>query len=156
MSGSASSPTPTGSTVLGPAATPPPREVRLARDKRMLTLVWPDATATPAPPATATLDAEYLRVESPSAEVKGHGHGQERLVSGKRALTIAALEPVGNYALRIVFSDGHSTGLYTWDYLRRLAAEHPTRWPRYLADLSAAGLSRDVAAPLVPRPLPGV
>lgn len=120
-----------------------PREVRLAADKRALTVAWDGFEAA--------LEAEYLRVESPSAEVKGHGVGQARLVSGKQSVTIAALEPVGRYALKIVFSDGHQTGLYTWDYLHELAVQREERWARYLADLDAAGLGREVAAPLVPR-----
>ena len=88
------------------------------------------------------LDAEYLRVESPSAEVKGHGPGQELLVSGKRNVFVARLEPVGSYAVRIVFSDGHSTGLYTWDYLAKLGRERETIWAAYLEKLKQAGTSR--------------
>jgi DUF971 family protein len=88
------------------------------------------------------LDAEYLRVESPSAEVKGHGPGQEQLVSGKRHVFMARLEPIGSYAVRIVFSDGHSTGLYTWNYLARLGRERETIWPAYLEKLKQAGTSR--------------
>ena len=88
------------------------------------------------------LDAEYLRVESPSAEVKGHRQGQELLVSGKRNVFVARLEPVGRYAVRIVFSDGHSTGLYTWDYLAKLGRERETIWAAYLEKLKQAGTSR--------------
>jgi DUF971 family protein len=82
-------------------------------------------------------------VESPSAEVKGHGPGQEQLVWGKRKVRIIRLEPVGTYAVRIVFDDGHSTGLFTWPYLHKLGQTHETVWTTYLAKLSAAGLSRD-------------
>lgn len=89
------------------------------------------------------LSAEYLRVESPSAEVKGHGAGQEVTVAGKRRIAITGVEAVGNYAVRLVFSDGHSTGLYSWDYLARLGREHDTLWAAYLARLEAQGLSRD-------------
>jgi DUF971 family protein len=89
------------------------------------------------------LAAEYLRVESPSAEVKGHGPGQEVTLPGKRGVTIRQVEPVGNYAVRLVFSDGHSTGLYSWDYLARLGREHERLWAQYLARLEAQGLSRD-------------
>lgn len=121
----------------------PPREVRLSPDKATLTVVWEDADAK--------LRAEYLRVESPSAEVKGHGVGQARLVSGKQAVTIKALEAVGAYALKITFSDGHDTGLYTWDYLKELAAQEETRWAAYLADMNKAGLSREKAGPPVLR-----
>jgi DUF971 family protein len=88
------------------------------------------------------LDAEYLRVESPSAEVKGHGPGQEQLVTGKRNVTVARLEAVGTYAVRILFSDGHSTGLYTWAYLAKLGREREAIWVTYLEKLAAAGRSR--------------
>lgn len=88
------------------------------------------------------LAAEYLRVESPSAEVKGHGPGQEQLVWGKRKIRIRKLEPVGTYAVRIVFDDGHSTGLFTWPYLLKLGREHDAIWQAYLDKLAAAGFSR--------------
>jgi DUF971 family protein len=88
------------------------------------------------------LEAEYLRVESPSAEVKGHGPGQEQLVWGKRKVKILRLEPVGSYAVRIIFDDGHSTGLYTWPYLLKLGREHKDIWQQYLDKLQAAGFSR--------------
>lgn len=88
------------------------------------------------------LDAEYLRVESPSAEVKGHGPGQEQLVHGKRKISMLRLEPVGSYAVRIVFSDGHSTGLFTWNYLAKLGREKDTVWTAYLEKLKKAGLNR--------------
>lgn len=88
------------------------------------------------------LPAEYLRVESPSAEVKGHGPGQEQLVWGKRNVKIRKLEPVGSYAVRIVFDDGHSTGLYTWPYLLKLGREHDGIWQAYLDKIAAAGFSR--------------
>lgn len=91
---------------------------------------------------TVALAAEYLRVESPSAEVKGHGPGQEQLVWGKRNVRIARLEPVGTYAVRIVFDDGHSSGLYTWPYLLKLGRERDEVWQAYLGKLAAAGLSR--------------
>jgi DUF971 family protein len=89
------------------------------------------------------LAAEYLRVESPSAEVKGHGPGQEQLVWGKRNVKIRKLEPVGTYAVRIVFDDGHSSGLYTWSYLLKLGREREQIWHDYLGKLAAAGLGRD-------------
>jgi DUF971 family protein len=89
------------------------------------------------------LPAEYLRVESPSAEVKGHGAGQEVTVPGKRHVTIRQIEPVGNYAARLTFSDGHSTGLYSWDYLAKLGREQDRLWAAYLEQLDAQGLSRD-------------
>ena len=89
------------------------------------------------------LQAEYLRVESPSAEVKGHGPGQEVTVAGKRHVSVKQVEPVGNYAVRLIFSDGHSTGLYSWDYLAKLGREHERLWAGYLERLKAQGLSRD-------------
>ena len=88
------------------------------------------------------LDAEYLRVESPSAEVQGHSRDQKVTVSGKKNVTITAVEPVGTYAVRLTFSDGHSTGIYPWTYLRKLADEHETIWGNYLESLAAKGLSR--------------
>jgi DUF971 family protein len=88
------------------------------------------------------LSAEYLRVESPSAEVKGHGPGQEQLVPGKRNVAVTRLEPVGTYAVRIIFDDGHSTGLYTWSYLAKLGRERENVWPAYLEKLEGAGLTR--------------
>jgi DUF971 family protein len=89
-----------------------------------------------------SLPAEFLRVESPSAEVKGHGPGQEITVPGKRNVRITRLEPVGHYAVRIIFDDGHSTGLYTWAYLRELGQNRDSRWNAYLAKLAEKGLTR--------------
>jgi DUF971 family protein len=120
-----------------------PNELRLNTAKDLLTVVWPDTTAE--------LRAEYLRVESPSAEVKGHGLGQGRLVSGKAAVLITSLTPVGAYAVKIGFNDGHATGLYTWTYLRELFDEEPVRWAAYVQDLGKAGLNRDKAGPVVLR-----
>lgn len=90
-----------------------------------------------------TLPAEFLRVYSPSAEVQGHGPGQEVLQVEKKHVAITNLETVGNYALKIHFSDGHNTGLYTWDYLRKLCLEQPEMWQRYLNRLQAAGGRRE-------------
>lgn len=112
-----------------------PEEIRLRDGGRLLSLRFADGSGF-------DLGAEYLRVESPSAEVKGHGPGQETLVSGKRDVRITSLDPVGTYAVRILFNDGHSTGLYTWDYLVRLGREQQVLWPAYLAKLDAAGLAR--------------
>lgn len=89
------------------------------------------------------LPFELLRVLSPSAEVQGHGPGQETLQTGKREVDITALEPVGHYAIKPTFSDGHDSGLYSWDYLYRLGLEQEQRWTDYLARLQAAGLDRD-------------
>ena len=89
------------------------------------------------------LAAEYLRVESPSAEVQGHSAQERRFVSGKRDVRITTLEPVGHYAVRIIFDDGHDTGLYTWSYLRELGREHEKKWGAYLRGLADQGLTRD-------------
>jgi len=89
------------------------------------------------------LPAEYLRVESPSAEVQGHGPGQKQLVQGRAHVGIRAVEPVGNYAVRLVFDDGHNTGIYSWRYLHELGREQERRWKNYLEALAKAGLSRE-------------
>jgi DUF971 family protein len=94
------------------------------------------------PDRIVALSAELLRVESPSAEVKGHGPGQEQLVFGKRNVFITGAEPVGNYAIRLKFSDGHSTGIFTWPYLEKLGHEGTEIWAAYEEKLKAAGLSR--------------
>jgi DUF971 family protein len=86
---------------------------------------------------------ELMRIYSPSAEVQGHGPGQEVLQTGKREVELTALEPVGNYAVQPRFSDGHDTGIFSWDYLYRLGLEHDKRWRDYLAALAARGLSRE-------------
>ncbi len=103
-----------------------PTELRLSQDKRTLTVTFDSG-------ACFALPAEYLRVESPSAEVQGHSPAQKITVTGKAEVVIAAIEPVGNYAVRLVFDDGHSTGLYTWDYLHELGRDANTRWTAYLA-----------------------
>lgn len=90
----------------------------------------------------ARLSAEYLRVHSPSAEVKGHAAGEGVLVTGKENVAIAKIEPVGRYAVRLVFDDGHNTGLYTWAVLYELSAEHDRKWQRYLERLAQAGKTR--------------
>jgi DUF971 family protein len=113
-----------------------PTELRLAKGGDTLHVAFADGRRF-------ALPAEYLRVESPSAEVQGHGPGERRTVGGKRSVTIRGVEPVGHYAVRLVFDDGHDTGLYTWDALAALGAEAPTRWAEYLAQLSAKGLDRD-------------
>ena len=111
-----------------------PEEIRLQRDKKTLVLRY-DGTEK-------YLPAEFLRVYSPSAEVRGHGAGQGVLQTGKAEVTLAGLEPVGQYALKIVFSDGHDSGLYDWDYLYELAHGYDTMWADYLTKLHAAGASR--------------
>jgi DUF971 family protein len=93
--------------------------------------------------ASYALSAEYLRVESPSAEVKGHGPGQETLVFGKRNVKITKAEPIGSYAVRLIFSDMHSTGLYTWNYLAKLGMDQTSNWQSYEAKLKSERKSRD-------------
>ena len=106
-------------------------EIRLRRASRVLEVSFSDGSRFELP-------FEYLRVHSPSAEVKGHGAGQEVLVLGKENVGIAAIEPVGQYAVKLVFDDGHDTGLYTWQYLHELGREHAANWARYEARRAAA------------------
>ena len=118
------------------AATRPwPLELKLDPEKKTLTIAFDDGQ-------TYALSAEYLRVESPSAEVKGHAPGQRKTVGGKRDVRITALQPVGNYAVRIIFDDQHDTGLYSWDYLHELGREHAAKWDEYLRALRVKGLHR--------------
>ena len=112
-----------------------PLEIKLRRAERCLVVRFADATFE--------LPAEYLRVESPSAEVQGHAPGEKRLVSGRRQVGIVGVEPVGHYAVRLVFDDGHDTGIYSWTTLHQLGTGQPEAWAAYLAALAAAGLSRD-------------
>jgi DUF971 family protein len=118
------------------ATTPTPTEIKLHQASRVLELAFSDG-------ATFRLPYELLRVYSPSAEVRGHGPGQEVLQVGKREVTIKEVEPVGNYAIRPTFSDGHDTGIYSWDYLYELGADQDALWQRYLERMAAAGASRD-------------
>ena len=90
---------------------------------------------------SVSLSCEFLRVYSPSAEVRGHGRGQEVLQTGMRTIEITAIEPVGNYAIRPVFSDGHDSGIYSWDFLHSLCSEHEQLWQTYLQRLEAAGFT---------------
>jgi DUF971 family protein len=115
---------------------PRPTEIRLRKEQKILEIDFDDGTSF-------SLPAEFLRVESPSAEVQGHGPGQKQIVAGRRHVGILNLEAVGNYAIRIIFDDLHETGLYSWDYLHRLGVNHETLWRDYLAALDEAGLSRD-------------
>jgi DUF971 family protein len=112
-----------------------PTEIKLRRAENLLEITFSDGVL-------ASLPAEYLRVESPSAEVQGHTPDQRQLVSGKRDIAITAIEPTGNYAIRLTFSDGHNTGIFSWDYLYRLGREHPQRWAAYLKRLAEAKQSR--------------
>ena len=116
-----------------------PTEIRLKTAEKILEIDFDNG-------ARVRLPAEYLRVESPSAEVQGHGPGQKQLVAGRAAVGILRLEPVGNYAVRIVFDDLHDTGIFSWSYLYELGVEQERRWSDYLAALAKAGLSRDPRA----------
>ena len=112
-------------------------ELRLKKAEKLLELEFDDGSRF-------RLPAEYLRVESPSAEVMGHGGpSSKKIVSGRRHVKIAAVEPVGHYAIRIVFDDKHDTGIYSWSYLRELADTYDERWAAYQAALLFRGLSRD-------------
>ena len=116
-------------------ADPWPTELRLDKDKRVLTATFEDGRSF-------ALPAEFLRVLSPSAEVQGHSEAQRVTVAGKKNVGILRLEPVGNYAVRVVFDDGHDTGLFVWAYLRELGENREARWQSYLQDLAAKHLSR--------------
>lgn len=111
-------------------------EIRLNRAERLLHIAFDNGEAY-------ALPAEYLRVESPSAEVQGHGPGQRVIVPGRRHVGIMRVEPVGHYAVRLAFDDLHDSGIYSWDYLLRLGRERVERWAEYERALAAKGLSRD-------------
>jgi DUF971 family protein len=113
-----------------------PREIVASRRDRLLRIDFDDGSSF-------SLPAEYLRVESPSAEVQGHGPADRKTVPGKRNVGISQVEPVGNYAVRLVFDDGHDTGIYSWSYLQELGLEREKRWKTYLDALKAKGLGRD-------------
>jgi DUF971 family protein len=115
---------------------PVPTEIRLVRAERRLDVTFNDG-------AHFSLPAEYLRVQSPSAEVQGHSPDQRITVAGKRHVGITSLEPVGNYAIRIIFDDKHETGIFSWDLLHQLGQDFPTRWDAYLQSLAAKNLTRD-------------
>jgi DUF971 family protein len=117
-------------------AGPWPTELRVNRAEKLLVVTFDDG-------ARFALPAELLRVESPSAEVKGHGPGQKTIVAGRRHVGIMDLEPVGNYAVRILFDDLHNTGMYSWSYLYYLGQNQERLWADYLAALEHRGLSRD-------------
>ena len=110
--------------------------IRLNKADRTLQVEFDDGS-------TFLLPAEYLRVESPSAEVQGHAADQKRIVPGKRSVAITGIEPVGNYAIRILFDDLHDTGIFSWAYLHELGREQDRRWQAYLTALGERGLSRD-------------
>lgn len=117
--------------------TPIPSEIKLHQKSRVLEIAYESGE-------NYTLDFEYLRVFTPSAEARGHAPGQETLQTGKRNVTIDRIEPVGTYALRFVFSDGHDSGLYSWDLIHNLGKHHDELWQDYLNQIEAQGLSRDI------------
>ncbi|MEE7502351.1 DUF971 domain-containing protein [Methylobacterium sp. C33D] len=115
-----------------------PTEIRLSADRRVLNVAFEDG-------ARYALPAEYLRVSSPSAEVQGHSPLERKVIGGKRAVAILAVEPVGNYAVKLGFDDMHDTGIYGWGYLHTLGREYETRWNTYLGELAERGLDRETA-----------
>lgn len=114
---------------------PAPNHIKLHKKSRTLELIYADTQYE--------LSAEYLRVYSPSAEVRGHGIGNHILQSGKKFVAIEKIEPAGHYALKITFDDGHDSGLYSWDYLYQLATQQQERWQNYLDELNAQNKTRD-------------
>jgi DUF971 family protein len=114
---------------------PWPTELRLSKDKKMLTVAFEGGERF-------ALPAEYLRVKSPSAEVQGHSPDERKTVPGKRNVMILEVQPVGNYAIRLVFDDMHSTGIFSWDYLLELGQSQPRYWQEYLDELAAKGMTR--------------
>ena len=112
-----------------------PLEIKLHQASKLLEIKFSNLTE-------CMLSCEFLRVYSPSAEVKGHGPGQEILQTHKENVSIESIEPVGQYAVKLVFSDGHNTGIYTWDYLYELAATYEVLWEEYIKKLSNAGIQR--------------
>lgn len=120
-------------------SSPRPTDIKLHQKSRLLEITFDDGN-------TYKLPCEYLRVYSPSAEVRGHGPGQEVLQLGKEAVNVTAIEPVGTYAIALQFDDGHNTGIYSWDYLRALGREQDDNWKRYLERLETAGHKRKVVS----------
>ena len=114
---------------------PTPTEIRLRKNSKMLVVAFDDGSEF-------SFSFEYLRVHSPSAEVIGHGPGQETLQTGKEGVVITRIDPIGHYAVRLVFDDGHDTGLYSWTYLHDLGRNKDANWRRYLDRLAAAGYAR--------------
>jgi len=123
------------------SGSPTPTALTVHGQSRVLEISFSDG-------AVFKIPFELMRVYSPSAEVQGHGPGQETLQTGKREVTIEALEPVGNYAVKPVFSDGHQSGLFSWDYLYQLGAEQGRLWDDYFQRLQAAGVERDTPMPV--------
>lgn len=122
------------------AGAPAPQDITVHSQSRVLEISFSDG-------ASFRIPFELMRVYSPSAEVAGHGPGQEVLQTGKREVTLTGLEPVGNYAIQPSFSDGHDTGIYSWDYLYFLGSQQDKLWADYNARLTAAGVDRDASMP---------
>jgi DUF971 family protein len=118
-----------------PKARPWPTELRLGKDKKSLSVAFENGERFELP-------AEYLRVKSPSAEVQGHSPDERKTVPGKRNVMVLEVIPVGNYAVRLVFDDLHSTGIFSWDYLLELGRKHDAYWQDYVDELAAKGMSR--------------
>ncbi len=112
-----------------------PTELVVKRAERALHIAFDDGTRF-------TLSAEYLRTQSPSAEVQGHSEAERKVIGGKQMVAITGAEPVGNYAVRLLFDDGHDTGLFSWSYLHELGREYDKRWKKYLQELSDRGMRR--------------
>jgi len=112
-----------------------PTELVVKRAERVLHIAFDDGSSF-------ALSAEYLRTQSPSAEVQGHSEAERKTIGGKQTVAITGAEPVGNYAVRLLFDDGHDTGLYSWSYLHELGQEYDTRWKKYLQELADKGLRR--------------
>lgn len=125
-----------------------PKKIQWQKGSRALLLEWPDG-------ASHSLGFELLRVYSPSAEVQGHGPGQAVLQTGKKNVNLTAINPVGRYAVQLVFDDGHDSGIYSWSYLRRLGDEQEQYWEDYLQALHEAGASRDPEVQVVQIQDPG-
>jgi DUF971 family protein len=117
------------------AAKPWPTELRLHKDRKVLSVAFDNGESF-------DLAAEYLRVKSPSAEVQGHSPDERKTVAAKKDVAILEVHPIGNYAVRLVFDDLHSTGIYSWDYLLTLGRNHPALWQEYLDELAGKGLKR--------------
>jgi DUF971 family protein len=122
------------------ADTPAPSAIRMHRKSRALEVAWEDGT-------TFRLPCEYLRVFSPSAEVQGHGPGQAVLLIGKEKVNISAIEPVGHYAIKLIFDDKHDSGLFSWSYLHWLGTNYDENWATYLERLEEVGYQRKEVAP---------
>lgn len=120
-----------------------PTEIRLSKDRRTLTVTFEDG-------ASYALPAEYLRVESPSAEVQGHGPNEKKVIAGKRDVEIIGVDPVGNYAVKLRFDDMHDTGIYGWELLAEMGRGYEAKWGAYLDSLAQRGASREPARPRPP------